>query len=58
MSDPKDEQEPVPLVPVSTLPVAVEPEDASGDHLIEQLQAEAEPKPKRCPHCGKELPRD
>lgn len=53
-----DKQEPVPLVPVSQLPVAIPQEEASGEKLIDDLQDEAVPKPKRCPHCGGELPRE
>lgn len=53
--DHKDE--PAPLVPVSTMP-AVVADDPSNDKLIAQLEAEGKPKPKRCPHCGRELPRE
>lgn len=37
------------------VPVSAEP-DPSNDKLIDDLQGEAQPKPKRCPHCGKDLP--
>ncbi len=38
--------------------VVTMPIDASGDDLIAKLEALAQPKPKICPHCGKELPRE
>ncbi len=59
MSDPKDDDmTPVPLVPVTTLPVSISPdknEDASGDHILEELARDAQPVRRRCPHCGGSL---
>ena len=42
----------------STELVPIEDADPGNDRLIDELQTEAEPKPKRCPHCGQELPRE
>jgi len=63
MPDPKDnipwgpwrpDKEGVP----STELVPVEQPDPGNDRLIDDLQDEAAPKPKRCPNCGQELPRE
>jgi len=35
---------------------AIEPDPVTDE--IERLEREAQPKPKLCPHCGKELPRE
>lgn len=51
MPDEKDKPS-TDLVPVPTEP------DPSNDKLIDDLQGEAQPKQKRCPHCGGELPRE
>ena len=57
MGDENDKGDPVPLVPVATLPAVID-DDPANDKLLEQLEAEGRPIPKRCPHCGKELPRE
>ena len=55
---PDETDEPKPLV--VTPPIDREAEDAlEPDPMsdeIEKLEREAAPVPKRCPHCGKELP--
>lgn len=40
----------------STELVPIEQPDPGNDRLIDELQDDAAPKPKRCPHCGQELP--
>ena len=48
-----DEPPPGPgtLVPWPLIPKPSSP-DPGNDALIDQLQADAAPEPKRCPHCG------
>jgi len=42
----------------STEIAPVDQPDPGNEKLIDDLQAEAAPKPKRCPHCKQELPRE
>lgn len=54
------EHKPVPYPYVERPPIDRSAEDAlEHDPMaaeIDKLQREAQPKPKLCPHCGKELP--
>lgn len=56
------ESKPDPLVPVPAAPIdrtaadAIEPDPIQDE--IDRLEREAAPRPKLCPHCGKEIPRE
>lgn len=61
------ESKPDSLVPVPAAPIdrtaadAIEPDPIQPDPIqdeIDRLEREAAPRPKLCPHCGKEIPRE
>lgn len=59
MPDEKEPPRPIvsrPPIDRTNVQDAVEPDPMSDE--IERLQREAQPKPKLCPHCGKELPKE
>lgn len=49
---------PAPAVGATPASAVTASPNASGDDLIEKLEALAQPRPTLCPHCGKELPRE